>query len=166
MASSEFDKLGRFVQRQINLAEPIPPLFVKQLLSLDKAITNAAAKDKESKKKTNATTSRAMATMKQKVKKTLKDNEVEVKAYTDDPDAFEANYNALIAASAAPATKPRKAPKEENPEGENADRDFTTVGKAGKSEIYTAATVFKTLATVQESRGRKVLDKYCLFSND
>lgn len=38
----------------------------------------------------NATTARALATMKQKVKKTNKDNEADVKAYPEDADAFEA----------------------------------------------------------------------------
>ncbi|KAG8894903.1 Translation initiation factor 3 subunit c [Tulasnella sp. 403] len=58
-----------------------------------------------------------------------------------------------------PAAKPRKGPREEGDEPEGDREDFTTVGKGGKTYSFTAANVFKTLAAVQESRGRKNTDR-------
>ncbi|KAG8898121.1 Translation initiation factor 3 subunit c, partial [Tulasnella sp. 403] len=98
--SNEFDKLGRLVQRQINLQEPTPPLYFRHLVGLDKAIQAASAKEKEkdAKKKMNANVARALANMKQKLKKAMKENEKDLSAYNNDSEAFETKYNDAIAA--------------------------------------------------------------------
>ncbi|KAG8956322.1 Translation initiation factor 3 subunit c [Tulasnella sp. 424] len=155
---NEFDKLGRLVERQRNLQEPVPTLYVRQMVNLDKSIANAAAKDKDAKKKMNAAASRALATLKQKVKRSLKDNEEDIKAFNEDADAFEAKYQAAVAAS-APAVKPTKVVKPVTGEEEGEDENFTTVGKAGKAYNFTASSVLKNLAAVHESRGRKNTDR-------
>lgn len=77
----EFDKLLRLVQRQSNAAEPLPPFFVKTLLSLEDSLNAALMKEKEAKKKMNATNARALNSMKQKVRKTAKEFEKEVQQY-------------------------------------------------------------------------------------
>jgi hypothetical protein len=79
----EFDKLLRLVQRQSNAAEPLPPFFVKTLQSLEHSLSTALAKEKEAKKKMNATNARALNSMKQKVRKTTKEFEKEVRQYQD-----------------------------------------------------------------------------------
>ncbi|KAG8987736.1 Translation initiation factor 3 subunit c, partial [Tulasnella sp. 427] len=159
---NEFDKLGRLVERQRNLQEPVPTLYVKQIVNLDKSITSAAAKDKDAKKKMNAAASRALASLKQKVKRSLKDNEEDVTTFNTDPDKFESKYQEAVAAL-APVAKPPKAVKivapGEQPEGEDENDGFTQVGKAGKQYNFTAATVLKNLAAVHESRGRKNTDR-------
>jgi translation initiation factor 3 subunit C len=68
------------VQRQQNVSEPIPPFYIKTLLSLDASIKNALA-DKDAKKKLTATKARALTAMKQKIKKALKEYETEVTRY-------------------------------------------------------------------------------------
>ena len=75
----EFDKLFRMVERQVNLSERIPSVFIRTLVHLDQSLNAALAKEKESKKKMNATNARALNTMKQKVRKTSKEYEKEVK---------------------------------------------------------------------------------------
>lgn len=75
----EFDKLGRLVERQVNLSERVPSFYVRTLLSLDQALNTALAKEKEAKKKMNAPNARALNTMKQKVRKTAKEHEKEIK---------------------------------------------------------------------------------------
>ena len=75
----EFDKLGRMVERQVNLAERVPSFYIRTLSSLDQALNAALAKEKEAKKKMNATNARALNTMKQKVRKTTKEYEKEIK---------------------------------------------------------------------------------------
>ena len=75
----EFDKLLRMIQRQQNVGEPIPPFFILTTTELETSVNDAQSKD--AKKKMNATNARALTAMKQKVKKTLKDFEKEVKQY-------------------------------------------------------------------------------------
>lgn len=67
------------VERQVNLSERIPSVFIRTLVHLDQSLNAALAKEKESKKKMNATNARALNTMKQKVRKTSKEYEKEVK---------------------------------------------------------------------------------------
>lgn len=77
--SQEFDKLLRMVQRQQNVGEPLSPFFIRTTTELEASVNDSQAKDV--KKKMNATNARALTAMKQKVKKTLKDFEKEVKQY-------------------------------------------------------------------------------------
>lgn len=67
------------IQRQQNVGEPIPPFFIRTITDLETSVNDAQSKD--AKKKMNATNARALTAMKQKVKKTLKDFEKEVKRY-------------------------------------------------------------------------------------
>lgn len=67
------------IQRQQNVGEPIPPFFIRTITDLETSINDAQSKD--AKKKMNASNARAFTAMKQKVKKTLKDFEKEVKQY-------------------------------------------------------------------------------------
>lgn len=71
------------MQRQHNVSEPVPPFYVKTLVGLEGSLNIAVAKEKEAKKKMNATNARALTAVKQKVKKALKEYEVEVKKFQD-----------------------------------------------------------------------------------
>ena len=71
------------VQRQQNVAEPVPPFYIRTLISLEGALNAALAKEKEAKKKMNASNARALTAMKQKVRKTVKEYEKEIKQYND-----------------------------------------------------------------------------------
>jgi translation initiation factor 3 subunit C len=79
----EYDKLARMVLRQQNIAEPVPPFYIRTLISLESALNAALAKEKEAKKKMNASNARALTAMKQKVRKTVKEYEKEIKQYND-----------------------------------------------------------------------------------
>ncbi|KAI0665969.1 eukaryotic translation initiation factor 3 subunit 8 [Trametes maxima] len=153
--SNEFDKLVRLVQRQQNVSEPVPPFFVRTLANLENSLTAAVAKDKESKKKMNASNARALTAMKQKVKKVGKEYERDLKRFQEDPEAFEREYQAIVAPEVAPAVKVKKAKKTEEEE----DEDFTTVGKGGKGIQFTPENIFKNLQVVQENRGKKNTDR-------
>ncbi|TRM69638.1 eukaryotic translation initiation factor 3 domain-containing protein [Schizophyllum amplum] len=162
--SNEFDKLARMVQRQSNVAEPIPSFYIRTLVDLESSITNALAKEKETKKKMNATNARALTAMKQKVRKAAKEQEDAVKRYQADPEAFEAEYQAQIARETAPPTAARpaqaarKAAAEAAGDEEEAD-GFTEVGKGGKSMQFSPDNIFKNLQAVQEARGKKNTDR-------
>ncbi|KJA29074.1 hypothetical protein HYPSUDRAFT_128456 [Hypholoma sublateritium FD-334 SS-4] len=155
--SNEFDKLVRMIQRQHNLSEPIPAFYVRTLVTLETSVNTTLQKEKEAKKKMNASNAKALTAMKQKVKKAVKDNETEVKKYQEDPEAFEREYLNLIARDSTPAAAsgPRVAAV-----GATDDVDeFTTVGKGGKIQQYTSESIFKDLQAVQEARGKKNTDR-------
>ncbi len=80
---AEFDKLVRMAQRQQNVAEPVPPFYLRTLIDLEKSLNAAVAKDKESKEKMNASNARALTAVKQKVKKVVKEFESELKRYQE-----------------------------------------------------------------------------------
>ncbi|KAM5531641.1 hypothetical protein V8D89_014693 [Ganoderma adspersum] len=154
--STEFDKLARMVQRQQNVSEPVPPFYVRTLVNLESSLNIAVAKDKESKKKMNASNARALTAVKQKVKKLLKEFEKEVKRFQEDPESFEREYQTAVQPEVAPAAaKTKKVKKAEDDE----DEDFMTVGKGGKAIQFTPESIFKHLQAVQEARGKKNTDR-------
>lgn len=65
------------------MSEPIPPFYVKTLINLESSVNIALVKEKEVKKKMNATNAKALTAMKQKIKKALKEYETDVKKYQD-----------------------------------------------------------------------------------
>jgi hypothetical protein len=81
----EFDKLVRMAQRQQNVSEPIPPFFIRQITGMESSVTTALANEKEKAggKKMNATNAKALTAMRQKVKKTLKEYESDVKRFQE-----------------------------------------------------------------------------------
>ena len=174
---SEFDKLLRLVQRQSNAAEPLPPFFIKTLINLEHPLNAALAKEKETKKKMNATNARALNSMKQKVRKTTKEFEKEVQQYKDvgftsnvrtfyrstnfwqDPESFEREFTAHTQPVDTAVPKPKKsreAAETESDEEPVLDDRFTTVGKGGRAMSFSVDNIFKTLKLVHEARGKKV----------
>ena len=79
----EFDKLVRLVQRQQNISEPVPPFYIRTLVDLESSLNAAVSKEKEAKKKMNASNARALTAMKQKVKKVTKEYENDVKRFQE-----------------------------------------------------------------------------------
>jgi len=147
--SNEFDKLVRMIQRQHNVSEPIPPFYIRTLVGLEISLNSAIAKEKEAKKKMNATNAKALTAMRQKVKKAVKEYEKEVKQYQTDPTAFEREYAAAVVPGAPTATgMPPVAGSDEEP-----INDFVPVGKGGKAMQFTSEGIFKNLQAVQEARG-------------
>ncbi|KAI0705025.1 eukaryotic translation initiation factor 3 subunit 8 [Cerioporus squamosus] len=155
--STEFDKLVRMVQRQQNVAEPVPPFYLRTLTDLEKSLNAAVAKDKESKKKMNASNARALTAVKQKVKKVAKEFESELKRYQEDPEGFERDFQATFVPDVTAA--PAKAKKAKKGDDEEEDEEFTTVGKGGKAIQFTPEGIFKNLQVVQEARGKKNTDR-------
>ncbi|PPQ99727.1 hypothetical protein CVT24_009710 [Panaeolus cyanescens] len=154
--STEFDKLVRLIQRQHNLSEPVPSHFIKTLINLETTIANTLQKEKEAKKKMNASNAKALTAMKQKIKKSMKEYESDIKKYQQDPETFEREYQASISQAAPQPAAVVRAPIAEG--GAPVD-DFTTVGRGGKSVQYTPEQIFKHLQAVQEARGKKNTDR-------
>ena len=169
---SEFDKLIRLVQRQTNVAERVPAFYIKTLASLENSLNDALAKEKEAKKKMNASNARALTAMKQKVKKTTKQFESELKSFQEvnsilllqyslitfvqDPETFEQTYDAVEQEVVAPPVKKEKRSTLKEVAVGAEDEDFTTVGKGGKAMQFTSEGIYKNLQLIQEARGKKV----------
>ena len=79
----EFDKLIRLVQRQTNVAERVPGVFLKALQSLEISMNSGFAKEKESKKKMNQANAKALTGVKKKIKTAQKEYEVQLKQYLE-----------------------------------------------------------------------------------
>lgn len=69
------------IQRQHNVSEPIPPFYIRTLISLESSLSTAVSKEKDAKKKMNATNAKALTAMKQKLKKGIKEYEKEIKDF-------------------------------------------------------------------------------------
>lgn len=69
------------IQRQHNVSEPVPPFYIRTLVSLESSVNDAIAKEKTTKKKLNATNAKALTAMKQKIKKAHKEHEAEIKKF-------------------------------------------------------------------------------------
>jgi translation initiation factor 3 subunit C len=69
------------VQRQHNVAAPVPPFFIRALCTLEASLASAIAREREAKKRMNATNARALTAMKQKVKKAVKEYESQIKLF-------------------------------------------------------------------------------------
>ncbi|KIJ49572.1 hypothetical protein M422DRAFT_27940 [Sphaerobolus stellatus SS14] len=157
----EFDKLVKLAQRQTNVAERIPPFFIRTVTSLEDSVNTAIAKEKE-KKRLNANNARALNGMKQTIRKVTRDYEADVKRFQEDPEAFEREFQAAGVVEPATTVKAKKvAVENEEEEGEG----FTSVGKGGKATGVSADNVFKILQAVQESRGKKNTDRTTQIQN-
>lgn len=71
------------IQKQHALVYSVPSFYIRTLLSLDESLGSAIAREKEAKKKMNATNAKALTAMKQKVKKALKEYEQEIKSFQE-----------------------------------------------------------------------------------
>ncbi|KAH3674629.1 hypothetical protein WICMUC_003175 [Wickerhamomyces mucosus] len=139
---SEFDKLNRFLIRAEQQRIPTPNSYIKSLLGLEETINNVSADS--NKKKLNALVSKAFNTVKQRVKKSIREQSKLVEAFKSNPDAFEKDDGSSLE---TPTSIPSIPAVEDG---------FVTVGKSGKS--ITGGTIFKTLRSIIESRGKKNVD--------
>lgn len=137
---SEFDKLNRLLVRAQQQNLSTPNIYIKAIAQLDDSIQET----QQDKKKLNASVSKAFNTVRQRVKKAVRDNSTLVESFRENPEAFE--KEAPISATPSKAGTPAPGVSD----------GFTSVGKGGKS--IEGASFFKTLRSVAESRGRKNVD--------
>ncbi|KAE8209010.1 hypothetical protein CF327_g6952 [Tilletia walkeri] len=166
--SKNFDGLLRLCERQKTLGEGIPPSVYRALAELEDALIDTIAKQKEAKKKMEQPNAKAMNGMKQKIKKSIKENEEQVAAYRADPDNYEANVIAAqqaataAAESAAPPSRLRRAraaAATATADDAEDDDDFQTVGRGGRTVQISTEAIFNSLNAVMEARGRKSTDR-------
>lgn len=116
------------------------------------------AKQKVTPKKMNATNSRGLNAVKQKIKKNNKDFQKDIDAFRADKDAYmESDDEEIVAPK---AKKPKSSSAAQNVASvEEDDEGFATVGKGGRTLQFTPESILKHLRTILESRGKKNTDR-------
>jgi translation initiation factor 3 subunit C len=151
----EFDKINRQVVKLV-LSGNVPKLYVKAIADLEDFMNEAIAKQKVTAKKMNATNARGLNAVKQRIKKNNKDYQKEIDAYRADKDAFmesEEEEEVVV-----PKAKKPKASFALDVQVED-DEGFATVGKGGRTLLFTPESILKHLRSIMESRGKKNTDR-------
>ena len=118
----------------------------------------AIEKQKVTPKKMNATNTRGLNAVRQKIRKNNKDYQKDIDAYKEDKEAFmvEEEKEEVVAAP----KKPKKSGLDAAESITDADQEgFLTVGSGGKVLQYTPESILKHLRTILEGRGRKNTDR-------
>ena len=142
---AEFEKLGRLLIKVGQQKIGTPNFYVKCLANLEDYINETVTNEKESTKKMNATYSRAFNTVRQRVKKQIKEYQSHMDLFRTKPELFETEEPLEGIASTIAG-----APQLNGDEDSNA---FTSVGAKTFSPIFT------TLKQISETRGKKNIDK-------
>lgn len=139
-ASSEFDKLGRLLTRSHQQNFGTPNIYILSLSELEEFL-NEANNNEQDKKKIPADQSRAFNTLRQRVKRQIKEFQELIDLAKKSPELFESEEPVEI------------------PSTSKID-DISTSGFATVGPSRNLSEVFQTLKIVSESRGKKNIDKF------
>ncbi|KAF2145011.1 uncharacterized protein K452DRAFT_316143 [Aplosporella prunicola CBS 121167] len=158
--SSEFDKMNRQVPGLTRQNDgKVPKLYVKAIADLETTMLETLEKQKVSPKKMNATNTRGLNAVRQRMRKVKQDYVKEIESYRADKDKY-MEENVIEEAAPAPSKKAKKSIVSEGDAVAGADDDgFITVGAGGKAVQYTPESILKHLRAIVESRGRKNTDR-------
>lgn len=164
--SADLDKLNRVAERAQRQYESCPSEYINALVSLDENATETA----KAKKKMNASNTRSLTIVRQKVKKSIKAIQDKVDKYNENPEDYNKAQDKIrdqerqrartvVTPKAAHGIRVDELPSPSEGGAAGAQDGFATVGKAGKVLQYTTENVFDTLISIVESRGKKNTDK-------
>ena len=141
----EFDKFGRFLIRcnQTNLGTP--KFYIKLLTSLDNSITETSNNERDD-KTLKADEARAFNTLRQRIKKQIREFQVYYDLYKENPEEFDENEDEPLESVQAGLN--------DNVKNE---ADNSNVGALASNRVL--SPIFHTLKTISESRGKKNIDK-------
>ena len=136
-----------------------PKVYIKIIADLEDLINETNDKQKTGGKKMNPINAKGFNAMKQKIKKNNKDYTTEIDKYRDDKDAYmesedEDDHQEIV-------EKPRKSKVQrlDALEASIDEEGFATVGRGGKTLVYTPESILKHLRSIVESRGKKNTDR-------
>ncbi|KAI9296590.1 hypothetical protein K502DRAFT_364051 [Neoconidiobolus thromboides FSU 785] len=149
-SSNEYEKMNKTVAK-LKLTSIKPPTsYFNALIILEDGL-NEATKEK---KKMNAPNSKAMNSLKQKLKKNNRDYEKQIKILREGGELDEPAPEAP-----APVTSKRNKKVAFETREESDDGGFTSVGKGGRKNDITSDMVLKKLKEIIQARGKKNTDK-------
>lgn len=114
------------------------------------------AKQKVTPKKMNATNSRGLNAVKQKIKKASKEHQKDIDSFRADKDAYMESEDEEVVAPKQKKAKPSAA---QDVAADDDDEGWGTVGKGGRTLQFTPESILKHLRTILESRGKKNTDR-------
>lgn len=154
--NAEFDKLNRQILK-IAQSGPTPKVYIKAIADLEDYLNETIAKQKTSGKKMNASNTKGLNAVRQRIKKNNKDYAAEIEKYREDKDG----YMEAVEAEEVKTEKPSRARVATSMEDLTIDDDegFSTVGRGGKTLQYTPESILKHLRIIVESRGKKNTDR-------
>ncbi|QPG76916.1 hypothetical protein FOA43_004310 [Brettanomyces nanus] len=142
---TQFDLLLKLVSKYPQHHISVPRQFVRCLAILQDVLDQYKANQKESKKKLNATESKSLNVIRQRVKKYVKEYPVELSVYNKDPDSFLAD-DGEISLSVTPSV-------------DNFGGKFSGASTADGTPIPAEKDLFNALRTIIESRGKRNVDQ-------
>lgn len=160
--SDNFDKTNKLVDRAQKQYSTVPKKYIKWLVDLDEFAQETTKSEKETKKKMNKSNSQSFNSVKQRLKKTMREHETSISAYKTDAEAFLSEKPASTSSKPQPASTSTSSVAASDPTATAAaddDDGFSTVGKGGKVAQYTVDNLMQTLIGVAESRGKKNVDR-------
>ncbi len=153
--ASEFDKLNRQVVKLVQ-AGTTPKVYIKAISDLEDFMNETIAKQKVSTRKMNATNSRGLNAVKQRIKRNNKDYAKEIEHYREDKEGYMESVEDEPPVVVEKVKKPQQPLDLDEPID---DEGFATVGRGGKTLQYTAESILKNLRAIVESRGKKNTDR-------
>lgn len=152
----EFDKLNKQAEK-LRDGLKAPKLYVKAVSDLEDFMNETISMQKVALKKMNATSARGLNAVKQRIRKIVKEYQSQIDVYREDKDGFMQSDD-----EEEPVAKPKKVkildPVLDVPDGED-DEGFATVGKGGRTLLFTPESILKHLRGIMEARGKKNTDR-------
>jgi len=157
----EFEKLNRLVTK--DTSRQARRLYIKTLVSLEDLQNEAYEREKSAKKKMNATNARALNTFRQRIRKTNREYEMDIKKYREDPTSFDTESEEETRPEQREVRDELLGPDGQTIRGfiapEEDEEGFIPVGRGGRATVYTAEGIFKNLKMISEARGKRSTDR-------
>lgn len=156
--SSEFDKMNRQVVKVLQQGTT-PKVYIRIIADLEDLINETNDKQKTGGKKMNPINAKGFNAMKQKIKKNNKDYTTEIDKYRDDKNAYMESEDEEDHQEVAEKPRKSKVQRLDAIEASIDEEGFATVGRGGKTLVYTPESILKHLRSIVESRGKKNTDR-------
>lgn len=135
-----------------------PKVYIKTIADLENLINQTVLMQRSTPKKMNASNTKGLNAMKQKIKKNNKDYAAEIEKYKEDNEAYmESDEEQEVVP--VPKVKKDKQARIDQLDAALDDEGFATVGRGGRVPQYTAESILKNLKIIRESRGKKNTDR-------
>lgn len=144
-ALAVFERLGRLLTRG-KQSVGTPKFYIGCLSSLEDYLNETAVNEKESKKKMNAASFKAFNTLRQRVKKQIKEFQTQIDLYKKQPELFDSEEPIEALSMATVGADGVLSQADEN-------------GLQG-TPARSLSPIFQTLKQISESRGKKNIDKF------
>lgn len=136
-----------------------PKVYVKMIADLEDLINETSEKQKTGGKKMNPINAKGFNAMKQKIRKNNKDYTVEVEKYRENKDEYMESDEDDEPQEVEQRVRRSRVQRLDDLEAAIDEEGFATVGRGGKTLVYTPESILKHLRTIIESRGKKNTDR-------